>query len=112
PRTGAAHGDVGGMVEETQAQGRSPAAPEHPELRRPHRQDAADVRPHAPRASDRLDAAHHDAAARHEPGAADSRSDPRPSRPVASWTGPRYDRATQDHRTRENENPGRVARVR
>ena len=42
------------------------AAAEHPELGRPHRPDAAAVRPDPPGAADRFDAAGHAHAARHE----------------------------------------------
>ena len=77
PRAGAAAGAGRGMVEEAQAQGRRQAAPEHPEQRRPRRQDPALVRPDPPGLADRLDPADHAATAGHQQRAADPGRDAR-----------------------------------
>ena len=110
PRAGAAAGAGRGVGEEAEAEGRRQAAAEHREPGRPHRQDAAVVRPHPPGAADRFDPAGHAATAGHEQRAADPGRDAGPPRPVAPRQGPGQDRAAQDARDREDEDPPRLPR--
>ena len=99
PRAGAAAGPGRGLGEEAQAQGRCRAAQGHPQRGRPHRPDAAAVRPHPPGPADRFDPARHDHAGRHDLRAADPGRDAGPSRPVAPRQGPGQARAAQDRRS-------------